>query len=144
MRIAELIPLAAAIGLAVSSPITSSMGASSGVSDNTQAIPVPASTESRIASLVTADDNDRYTWDFETYSQPNYYGNRQRFNGGGCVNFRCIKVQSYKGLKNKEYIFYDGHDCHGEVMLRTTKKMMSSIPQPFAPCSIRVQDHSNQ
>ncbi|KAF9135087.1 hypothetical protein BGW39_004719 [Mortierella sp. 14UC] len=86
------------------------------------------------------DSNKRepYIWDFETYSQNNYYGDRQRFNGDGCVNFRCSDVRAFKDLTNKEYIFYNGDDCYGVVILRTTDEMMDNIKQPFKPCSIRV------
>ncbi|GJJ72171.1 hypothetical protein EMPS_04528 [Entomortierella parvispora] len=97
----------------------------------------------RHASQATKDDKNPYVWDFETYSQANYYGDRQRFNGDGCVNFRCIEVRSYKGLPDKEYIFYDGDDCYGAVILRTTDEKRESISQPFKPCSIRVQYPSN-
>ncbi|KAF9913103.1 hypothetical protein EC991_003562 [Linnemannia zychae] len=90
-----------------------------------------------------ADKRDPYVWDFETYSQNNYYGDRQRFNGDGCVNFRCSEVRAYKGLTGKEYIFYDGDDCYGAVILRTSNEMMDEIKQPFKPCSIRVQYPSN-
>ncbi|KAF9081188.1 hypothetical protein BGX23_001159 [Mortierella sp. AD031] len=89
--------------------------------------------EGRSASLITGSAQDPYVWDFETYSQPNYYGDRQRFNGDG----------SYKGLPNKEYIFYDGDDCYGAVILRTPEEKTQSIKQPFKPCSIRVQLPSN-
>ncbi|KAF9106565.1 hypothetical protein BGX29_009092 [Mortierella sp. GBA35] len=99
--------------------------------------------EGRSASLITGSARDPYVWDFETYSQPNYYGDRQRFNGDGCVNFRCSEVRAYKGLPNKEYIFYDGDDCYGAVILRTPEEKMQSIKQPFKPCSIRVQLPSN-
>ncbi|KAG0049237.1 hypothetical protein BGZ83_005936 [Gryganskiella cystojenkinii] len=98
---------------------------------------------SRYAAHAAKGDKNPFVWDFETYSQANYYGDRQRFNGDGCVNFRCDEVRSYKGLKNKEYIFYDGDDCFGAVILRSTDEKKQSIPQPFKPCSIRVQVPSN-
>lgn len=102
-----------------------------------------ASTENRAAFIIAAGERGPYTWDFETYSQAKYYGDRQRFNGDGCVNFRCVNVQAYKGLPNKEYIFYDGDDCYSSVILRTTQEKKSPIPQPFAPCSIRAQEPPN-
>ncbi|KAG0082457.1 hypothetical protein BGZ92_011726 [Podila epicladia] len=68
-------------------------------------VPVFASTKYRAASVIAAGERDPYTWDFEGFSQSNYYGDRQRFNGNGCVNFHCVNFQSYKGLPNKEYIF---------------------------------------
>ncbi|KAF9310421.1 hypothetical protein BG003_008556 [Podila horticola] len=46
------------------------------------------------------------------------------------------------GQPDKEYIFYDGDDCYGAVLLLTIQEKMSPIPQPFAPGSIRVQDPS--
>ncbi|KAF9545431.1 hypothetical protein EC957_010961 [Mortierella hygrophila] len=60
-----------------------------------------------------------YAWDFETYSRDNYIGDRQRFNGDGCVNLHCIEVRGYKD------------------------EMRDQIKQPFKPCSIRVQYPSN-
>ncbi|KAF9116927.1 hypothetical protein BGX30_005796, partial [Mortierella sp. GBA39] len=62
-------------------------------------------------------ERESYAWDFETYSQDNYIGDRQRFNGDGCVNLHCVEVRGYKGLPNKEYIFYEGDDCYGAVIL---------------------------
>jgi len=94
----------------------------------------------RYAAQASPNVKNPYVWDFETYSQANYYGDRQRFNGDGCVNFHCGEVRSYKGLPNKEYIFYDGDDCYGAVILRTTDEKRQSITQP---CSIRVQYPSN-
>ncbi|KAG0323972.1 hypothetical protein BG000_002400, partial [Podila horticola] len=97
-------------------------------------VPVFASTESRSASVIAAGKRDPYTWDFETFSQANYYGDRQRFNGDGCVNFRCVNVRAYKGQPDKEYIFYDGDDCYGAVLLLTIQEKMSTelviYPQP--------------
>ncbi|KAG0036903.1 hypothetical protein BGZ82_003462 [Podila clonocystis] len=141
MRIASLISLAAILGFVASSPISDKRDTSN--DDTASQVPVFATTKNRAASIIAAGERDPYTWDFETFSQANYYGDRQRFNKDGCVNFHCVNFQSYKGLPNKEYIFYDGDDCYGAVILRTTQEKMSSIPQPFAPCSIRVQDPSN-
>ncbi|KAG0091471.1 hypothetical protein BGZ93_008823, partial [Podila epicladia] len=97
-------------------------------------VPVFASTKYRAASVIAAGERDPYTWDFEGFSQSNYYGDRQRFNGNGCVNFHCVNFHTF---------FYDGDDCYGVVILRTTQEKMSPIPQSFASCSIRVQDPSN-
>ena len=80
-----------------------------------------------------------YTWDFETFSQNNYIGDRQRFNGDGCVNLHCVEVRGYKGLPNKENIFYEGDNYYGAVILRTTDEMKDRIERPFKPCSIRIQ-----
>ncbi|KAF9426457.1 hypothetical protein BGZ94_006502 [Podila epigama] len=134
MKLSALFSLATVISVVASSPF---------METSSDTVPVFALSESRIANLAPDSLHDRYRWDFETFSQPNYYGDRQRFNGDGCVNFRCINIQSYQGLPNKEYIFYDGDDCYGAVILRTTKEKLSPIPQPFAPCSIRVQEPSN-
>ncbi|OAQ36200.1 hypothetical protein K457DRAFT_12705 [Linnemannia elongata AG-77] len=106
---------------------------------------VPHSTDQEVRSSTYVPTHDisakrePYTWDFETFSQNNYIGDRQRFNGDGCVNFHCVEVRGYKGLPNKEYIFYEGDDCYGAVILRTTDEMRDQIEQPFKPCSIRVQ-----
>ncbi|KAF9369509.1 hypothetical protein CPB97_003545 [Podila verticillata] len=137
MRITSLISLATVLGLVSSFPISDKRDTSSR-EDAVSQVPVFASTESRSASVIAAGERDPYTWDLEIYSQADYYGDHQRFNGDGCVN-----VQAYKGLPNKEYIFYDGDDCYGTVILRTIQEKMSPIPQPFAPCSIRVQEPSN-
>ena len=59
------------------------------------------------------------------------------------MNLRCSEVRSFKGLLGKEYIFYDGVDCYGAVVLRTTDEKQESITQPFSPCLIRVQWASN-
>ncbi|KAG9070869.1 hypothetical protein KI688_008410 [Linnemannia hyalina] len=88
-------------------------------------------------------EREPYSWDFETYSQSNYIADRQRFNGDGCVNIHCVEVRGYKGLPNKAYIFYEGDDCYGAVIFRTTDEMRDQIKQPFKPCSIRVQYLSN-
>ncbi|KAF9081976.1 hypothetical protein BGX27_004690 [Mortierella sp. AM989] len=87
--------------------------------------------------------DDIYVWDFETYSQANYIGQRQRFNGDGCVNLHCTQVASYRGKKDKDYTFYGGDDCNGAVILRSQEDKLGLIPQPFKPCSIRVQWDSN-
>ncbi|KAG0286888.1 hypothetical protein BGZ97_007273 [Linnemannia gamsii] len=114
---------------------------------NSVVVPHSSEQESRSSLLVLTHDiaaeREPYTWDFETFSQDNYYGDRQRFNGDGCVNLHCVEVRGYKGLPNKEYIFYEGDDCYGSVVLRTNDEMMDKIKQPFKPCSIRVQYPSN-
>ncbi|KAF9303880.1 hypothetical protein BGZ74_002846 [Mortierella antarctica] len=67
--------------------------------------PVFASTKNRAASVIAAGERDPYTWDFEGFSQTNYYGDRQRFNGDGCVNFhyeshRVQDPSDWKGAGN--------------------------------------------
>ncbi|KAF9579259.1 hypothetical protein BGW38_004556 [Lunasporangiospora selenospora] len=87
-----------------------------------------------------------FVWDFESFSQDNFIGNRQRFNGDGCFNFHCSEIRSFKGLPDKEYIFYQLADCTSRVLLRTGLPEIQSIPadlRPFQPCSIRVQYPSN-
>ncbi|KAF9988044.1 hypothetical protein BGZ75_010094 [Mortierella antarctica] len=101
------------------------------------------SKHSHKAIEAASDDNNPYVWDFETYSQANYYGDRQRFNGDGCWNFRCSLVRSYKGLPNMDYTFYDKEECKGTVLLHTTDEKMQSLKQPFKPCSVMVKKLDN-
>ncbi|KAF9277349.1 hypothetical protein BGZ68_009373 [Mortierella alpina] len=99
---------------------------------------------SRHAIGAAGDDNNPYVWDFETYSQANYYGDRQRFNGDGCWNFQCSQVRSYKGLPDMDYTFYDKEECEGKVLLHTTDEKMDSMKQPFKPCSVMVKKQHDE
>ncbi|KAF9945278.1 hypothetical protein BGZ72_001507, partial [Mortierella alpina] len=93
----------------------------------------------KTAFKAASDDKNPYVWDFETYSQANYYGDRQRFNGDGCWNFQCSLVRSYKGLPDMDYTFYEKEECEGKVLLHTTDEKMQSMKQPFKPCSVMVK-----
>ncbi|KAF9568848.1 hypothetical protein EC968_002820 [Mortierella alpina] len=97
------------------------------------------SKHSHTAVEAAGDDSNPYVWDFETYSQANYYGDRQRFNGDGCWNFQCSQVRSYKGLPDMDYTFYEKEECEGKVLLHTTEEKMQSMKQPFKPCSVMVK-----
>ncbi|KAF9963639.1 hypothetical protein BGZ70_007267 [Mortierella alpina] len=97
------------------------------------------SKRSHTAVEAAGDEHNPYVWDFETYSQANYYGDRQRFNGDGCWNFQCSLVRSYKGLPDMDYTFYDKEECEGTVLLHTTEEKMESMKQPFKPCSVMVK-----
>ncbi|KAF9352876.1 hypothetical protein BGX26_009340, partial [Mortierella sp. AD094] len=163
MKITTLTSLAVAIGLVASAPSTKKpmkddlihafgepQYMKTPVRDGSyaNAVTPPSSSDSsedkpRPAEVETSDVGSIYVWDFEAYSQPNFIGQRQRFNGDGCVNLHCSQVGSFKGKDDKDYIFYDGDDCYGAVVLRSQETNIGLIPQPFKPCSIRVQWQSN-
>ncbi|KAF9922830.1 hypothetical protein FBU30_007038 [Linnemannia zychae] len=124
---------------AVAIPVTVEFNEITGICDAAANHPTQPHYTNRAASMIPAAGRGIYTWDFETYSQNNFIGDRQRFNGGGCVNFRCSEARGYKGLPDKEYTFYKEHDCHGDVLLKTKEVQMDNIKQPFNPCSIDVK-----